>query len=78
MWESPAKPVPLDAGGPDDKASRVEDFPWNGASLTEHWWCIAYGLEEVEWTPFEDDPPTPPRTEPRPSGASGRSGRNGS
>lgn len=66
MWESPAKPVPLDAGDPEDEASPVEDFPWNGASLTERWWYIAYGLEEVEWTPFEEDPPSAPRTEPRP------------
>lgn len=64
MWESPAKPVPLDAGDPEDEESPVEEFPWTGASLTERWWYIAYGMEDVEWTPFEDDPPRPPRMEP--------------
>ncbi|MGY4351239.1 hypothetical protein ACVWXM_007732 [Bradyrhizobium sp. GM7.3] len=65
MWESPAKPVPLNPGDPEEDASPVEDFPWGAASLTEAWWFVAYGRVEVEWTPFEADPPRPPRTEPR-------------
>jgi hypothetical protein len=64
MWTSPAKPVPLQTGDPEDDESEPEEFPWAGASLTERWWYIAYGMDEVEWTPFADDPPRPPRTEP--------------
>lgn len=65
MWESPAKPVPLDAGDLDDDDAPIEEFPWSGASLTGQWWQIAYGIEEVEWTPFDDGPPRPARPEPR-------------
>lgn len=64
MWASPAKPVPLNAGDPADEESEVEEFPWSGASLTERWWNVAYGFEDVEWTPFEADPPRPPRPQP--------------
>ncbi|PPQ16349.1 hypothetical protein CV770_26765 [Bradyrhizobium sp. AC87j1] len=63
MWESPAKPVPLKTGDPEDMESEPEEFPWAGASLTERWWYIAYGMEEVEWTLFEGIP-RPTRTEP--------------
>lgn len=70
MWESPAKPVPLDPGDPEDDTSPVEEFPWAGASLTEAWWFVVYGRAEVEWTPFEADPPRPSPPVPRrkPSG----------
>ncbi|MBH5397150.1 hypothetical protein HZZ13_05000 [Bradyrhizobium sp. CNPSo 4010] len=64
MWERPAKPVPLDPGDPEDGASPIEEFPWSGASLTEAWWFIAYGRDEVEWMPFVEDPPQPPRPQP--------------
>ncbi|BAL09599.1 hypothetical protein BJA01nite_21860 [Bradyrhizobium japonicum] len=60
VWDSPAKSVPLDAGDPQDEESEPEEFPWAGASLTERWWYIAYGMEDVEWTPFDDDPPGRP------------------
>jgi hypothetical protein len=65
MWESPAKPVPLNRGDPDDDDSEVEPFPWNGASLSERWFYIAYGLEDVEWTPFDDDAPEEPSPTPK-------------
>ncbi|SFN80818.1 hypothetical protein SAMN05216573_12256 [Bradyrhizobium sp. Rc3b] len=48
MWDSPAKPVPLQTGDPEDMESEPEEFPWAGASLTERWWYIAYGMEDVE------------------------------
>jgi hypothetical protein len=64
MWESPTKPVPLDAGDPDDDNSPVEAFPWTGASLTERWWNIAYGFEEVEWEPFDGEVPEPELPQP--------------
>jgi hypothetical protein len=35
MWESPATPVPLGAGDPEDDESAVQPFPWANASLTE-------------------------------------------
>lgn len=70
MWESPAKPVPLDAGDPEDDGSPVEKFPWSGASLTERWFNFAYGFEDAEWTPFEPDRPDHPEPPPkrRPTG----------
>ena len=57
MWESPAKPVPLDVGDPEDDESPPEEFPWGGASLSERWWSIAYGFEDVQWEPFDPDAP---------------------
>jgi hypothetical protein len=65
MWENPAKPVPLDAGDPENDESPVEVFPWGGASLSERWWYVVYGLEEAEWTPFEDDAPDDPKPAPK-------------
>jgi hypothetical protein len=65
MWESPAKPVPLNAGDPDDDESPVEAFPWHDASLSERWWNVAYGFEEVEWTPFDFDAPVDPEPAPK-------------
>ncbi|MET4117847.1 hypothetical protein ABIB85_004469 [Bradyrhizobium sp. JR1.5] len=59
MWESPAKPVPLDRGDPEDDEAPVEEFLWGGASLSERWWSIAYGFEEVEWIPFVEGGPAP-------------------
>jgi hypothetical protein len=70
MWESPAKPVPLNAGDTDDVKSRAEAFPWLGASLSERWWNVVYGFEQVKWTPFDPDGPDnlDPAAKARPSG----------
>jgi hypothetical protein len=62
MWESPAKPIPLDPGTDEDDP--VEPFPWATASLTERWWNFVYGFDEADWIPFvesdpEDSPPEP-------------------
>jgi hypothetical protein len=64
MWESPAVPVPLDSGDPEDDDSEVQPFPWSSASLTERWWNFAYGFEEAEWIPFIVDGPEEPEPAP--------------
>ena len=66
MWESPATPVPLDSGDPEDDESEVQPFPWAGASLTECWWNFVYGFDEAGWIPFIVDGPEDPAPEPEP------------
>ncbi|PSO30525.1 hypothetical protein [Bradyrhizobium sp. MOS002] len=57
MWTSPAKPIPIDLGTPDENDEVGDPFPWRGASLTDQWWSIVYGNDVVEWTPFVENPP---------------------
>jgi len=60
MWTSPAIPVPVDTGDPDDEDAEITPLPWERASLSEVWWNVVYGFTEDEWTPFDPDAPQDP------------------
>ena len=49
MWESPAIPVPIDAG--DD--TEFPDLPWVKAALSGGWWSVIYGYADVTWIRFD-------------------------
>jgi hypothetical protein len=66
MWESPATPVPLGSGNPEDDESAVQPVPWASASLTERWWNFVYGFDETDWIPFVVHDPEEPAPEPEP------------
>jgi hypothetical protein len=62
MWTSPAIPVPLKAGDPEDDDSKSEELPWAKAELSELWWSVVYGHSDDEWTEFFPGKPRKPRT----------------
>ena len=49
MWESPAIPVPIDAG--DD--TELPDLPWVKTALSGGWWSVIYGYADVTWITFD-------------------------
>ena len=68
MWTSPAVPVPLSRGEPDDEKSPLQEVPWSAAQLSETWFDVLYGYTEGEWIPFDPDAPSEPPPLPRPMG----------
>jgi hypothetical protein len=65
MWESPATPVPINAG--NDEEAELPELPWAKAALSEGWWSVIYGYTGETWTPFDPEAtqdlmPDPPQT----------------
>jgi hypothetical protein len=68
MWTSPAIPVPIDPGDPDDEETELEKLPWAKAELSECWWSVIYGYTDEEWTAFDPEAAEDPDPPQRPIG----------
>jgi hypothetical protein len=62
MWESPATPVPINAG--NDEEAELPELPWAKAALSEGWWSVIYGFTGETWTPFDPEATLGPMPDP--------------
>jgi hypothetical protein len=63
VWESPAKPVRIDAGD-DEEVELLPPQAWRKAQLSESLRSVIYGYTGRTWTPFDLEAPQDPMPDP--------------